>query len=348
MFQFDLKRNVTIGKGAIRNLLDGTSCASVKHYVETATKIMGADTECYDSVKDYFNLYHSKPGINILINSQEYWLGQEKDSAGSRSYFDTIMVDGNGTIRLYNYGDSLYDNTDSQKTICTTHRKRANIIDAVLNRGVEGLLELLSDTPKLKVFVPDDGETESITITAIDTDGNIYHPSHSVGKYGNWDFGRHVALPNETVVVTKTENLKTGEVKMNNVKNTATAVIAANKSSAVNAAKIEAGTIVINRAVKLLKPKMPFGTAGMLDSPVGRVALANVVNILVEQYASNNPKAKVISGAVMDAAMLQMVQSFNIGALVDDLISGVDISGFTEINETVTTAHELDINKYSK
>lgn len=350
MFQFDLKRNVSTGRGAIRNLKDGSSCASVKHYVNAARGIMGEDTECYDSAYEYFAHYSNNPKTSILINSRDYWLGKYK-TGGMSLYYDTLVIDPTGTIWFYNTGDSSYENSNSQKAIFYTQRKRDSIVNAALIGGIDGLSNIINDTPKLEpIFIEGDeadgDEVESITITVIDTDGNIFHPSSATGKYGNWD-STGISFNNNTVIV-KSENKSTGEVKMSNVKTTANAVIAANKSSAVNAAKIEAGTIVINRVVKLLKPKMPFGTSGMLDSPVGRVALANVVNILVEQYASNNPKAKVISGAVMDAAMLQMVQSFNIGQLVDDLISGVDISGFTEIKEVATDNTDIDLNKYAK
>ncbi len=347
MFRFDLKRNVIAGRGAIRNLNDGSSCASVKHYVNAARGIMG--TECYDSVSEYFAHYANNLKTSILINSADYWLGKYKTD-GMCYFYDTIVIDHNGIIWLYNESESSYEKSDSLKSIFYTQRKRDAIINAGIIGGIDGLSKILNDTPKIEPIYregdeADGDEPASITVTVIDTDGNIFHPSSAMGKYGNWD-STGISFTNN-VAITKSEN-KTGEVKMSTVKTTANAVIAANKSSAVNAAKIEAGTIVINRVVKLLKPKMPFGTSGMLDSPVGRVALANVVNILIEQYASNNPKAKVISGAVMDAAMLQMVQSFNIGQLVEDLISGVDISGFTEIKEVAADNTDIDLNKYAK
>lgn len=349
MFKYALKRNVVTGKGSIRNLSDGTSCASVKHYVQAATGIMGDSVECYDSSEDYFTFYGKRDDITLLINSEDFWFGRVRTTNPVEGRvddynYDTIVILPSGDIHLYNAGEGSYSSTESLRSIYRASRKQESIRDTGTRYGVNGILNLLNDIPSITIGEIPDDERESITITAIDTDGNIYHPSRTDGRFGNWDYACQVVETNETPKIQSKQEDK----PMNTIKTTATNVLAANKESAVNAAKIEAGGIVINRAVKLIKHKMPFGTASMIDSPIGRVALANVIALVVEQYAPRNEKAKLLSGAVMDAAMLQLVQSFNISALIDDLISGVDVSGFAKTEEVDQDNVTLDLTKYNK
>lgn len=73
---------------------------------------------------------------------------------------------------------------------------------------------------------------------------------------------------------------------------------------------------------------------GYIDTPIGRVVIANLLSVAVDQYAPTNQKAKAVAGAAMEAAMLEMVQSFNIAEMIDEMVKGIDISTFTQNSES--------------
>ena len=110
-------------------------------------------------------------------------------------------------------------------------------------------------------------------------------------------------------------------------------IVAANKSAVVNAAKLEAGKIALTQITKVAAKKAPFMIKGYIDTPIGRVVIANLLSVAVDQYAPSNQKAKAVAGAAMEAAMLEMVQSFNIAEMIDEMVKGIDISTFTTNTE---------------
>lgn len=117
---------------------------------------------------------------------------------------------------------------------------------------------------------------------------------------------------------------------MNTIKSTATAIVAANKNAAVNAAKLEAGSIVLKKVSSIAASKAPFMVRGYVDTAVGRVVIANLLNFAVSQYAPNNRKAVIAADAAMQAAMLELVQSFNVGEMIDEVLKGVNLSSLIE------------------
>ena len=72
---------------------------------------------------------------------------------------------------------------------------------------------------------------------------------------------------------------------------------------------------------------------GYVDTAVGRVVIANLLNFAVSQYAPGNRKAVIAADAAMQAAMLELVQSFNVGEMIDEVLKGVNLSSLIE-NET--------------
>lgn len=80
---------------------------------------------------------------------------------------------------------------------------------------------------------------------------------------------------------------------------------------------------------------------GYLDTPLGRAVVANIFSLAVDQYASNNNLAKELSDAALQAAALEVVQSFNISELIDEVIQGVGkgkLDVFKEVAEEAKLA----------
>lgn len=114
-------------------------------------------------------------------------------------------------------------------------------------------------------------------------------------------------------------------VKGNNIMATTKKIVDANKSAAIAAGKIEAGRIVVNKLTKLVAPKLPLMMRGYADTALGKVVIANVVNIAVEQYAPDNEKAKLLAEAAMQGAALELIQSFNVEELLEQVTAGISI-----------------------
>lgn len=110
-------------------------------------------------------------------------------------------------------------------------------------------------------------------------------------------------------------------------------VTAANTSALKVAAKVEAGSIAINRIVKMVTPKMPMMMRGYMETPFARVAVANMFHLAVQQYAAQNDKAQLVAEAMMEGAMLEMIKSFNIEEMINGVLDGIDVSKFSTKGE---------------
>lgn len=96
-----------------------------------------------------------------------------------------------------------------------------------------------------------------------------------------------------------------------------------NTESAAYAAKVTAGKTLNKVVLDKVNPNLPILLRGYANTPIGAVVLSNVVSFIVQNFASNNAKAKYAAEAMMDAAMIEFMDSFNIEALISDVLSGV-------------------------
>lgn len=194
---------------------------------------------------------------------------------------------------------------------------------------------------------PDSDGSQYTAVMAFDGDGNFLLPSklypyiynelvHEAGFIFWKDENQIIDSTEKHAVNSNTQSVNT-QITENKGKNTMTKIaniVAANKSAVVNAAKLEAGKIALTQITKVAAKKAPFMIKGYIDTPIGRVVIANLLSVAVDQYAPTNQKAKAVAGAAMEAAMLEMVQSFNIAEMIDEMVKGIDISTFTTNTES--------------
>lgn len=322
--------NATIIKGSLRNLLDGSSAASVQH---TATIIEKIHDEILDnndthySVDD-FTLLLDQKGALVIFN-RDYHIF--RNSRGTD--IDFIIVgyseSNNGYIaRLYNVQEK------EQVTSTKVNNIRLDSVGSLLN----SIWRELSSSYK-------GADSDAIETTGVlcfeKSTGNMLIPSDYLG-YGNESNIANAGFtlkPVDNVAKqavnsqTSSANAQTTENK-GNIMSKVSSIVAANKSAVVNAAKLEAGKIALTQITKVAAKKAPFMIKGYIDTPIGRVVIANLLSVAVDQYAPTNAKAKAVAGAAMEAAMLEMVQSFNIAEMIDEMVKGIDISTFTQSAET--------------
>lgn len=91
------------------------------------------------------------------------------------------------------------------------------------------------------------------------------------------------------------------------------------------AAKVVAGEALNKAIMKRLKKSMPVYARGYLKTPLAKVALANAVSFAVSNFANDNDKAKYVAEAMMEAAYVTMVKSFNIDKIITEVLSSTNI-----------------------
>lgn len=322
--------NATIIKGSLRNLLDGSSVASVQHTATIIEKIHDRildDEDTHYSVEDFTQLLDQKRAL-VIFNRDYHIFRNQRGSD-----IDFIIVgyseSNSGYIaRLYNVREK------EQVTATKVSNIRTDSVGSLLT----SIWRELSANYK-------SADSDVISTTGVlcfeRASGNMLIPSDYL-EYGNEsnvanagftlkpvdNIEKHTVNSNTQSVNTQTTENK-GKNTMTKIAN----IVAANKSAVVNAAKLEAGKIALTQITKVAAKKAPFMIKGYIDTPIGRVVIANLLSVAVDQYAPTNQKAKAVAGAAMEAAMLEMVQSFNIAEMIDEMVKGIDISTFTTSTE---------------
>ena len=319
--------NATVLKGALRNLLDGSRTTSIKHFINKAETIHRNFIDDYDAynMNSFLPLY--KQGATLVLYNQDYQL---LTSRGPDT--DFIIVKGS-TVKAYDTGAGL--------EVFSIENYEANPNDLY---DVENFLDSFWRYLSVGWNRSDYDGYRFAAVIAFDDNGNFLLPSELYDRVYEGDivdagfsFEREESIGNiEKHVVnsnTQSVNTQTTENKGKNSMTKIANIVAANKSAVVNAAKLEAGKIALTQITKVAAKKAPFMIKGYIDTPIGRVVIANLLSVAVDQYAPTNQKAKAVAGAAMEAAMLEMVQSFNIAEMIDEMVKGIDISTFTTNNE---------------
>ena len=320
--------NATVLKGALRNLLDGSRTTSIKHFVFNIETIHHNFFDDYDAynMNSFLPLY--KQGATLVLYNQGYQL---LTSRGPDT--DFIIVKGS-TVKAYDTGAGL--------EVFTIENYEANDNDLY---DVENFLDSFWRYLSVGWNRSDYDGYRFAAVMAFDDNGNFLLPPELYDRVYEGDivdagfsFEREESIGNiEKHAVnsnTKSVNTQTTENKGKNTMTKIANIVAANKSAVVNAAKLEAGKIALTQITKVAAKKAPFMIKGYIDTPIGRVVIANLLSVAVDQYAPSNQKAKAVADAAMEAAMLEMVQSFNIAEMIDEMVKGIDISTFTVNTES--------------
>lgn len=120
--------------------------------------------------------------------------------------------------------------------------------------------------------------------------------------------------------------------KGSNMKNLLSNVADQNKQAVTNAALLEAGRIANNELAKLAAKQLPMMVRGYADSPVGKLVIANIASIALQQFRPNDSKLKYLSDAMLSSAFQEAIQTLNIDKLISD---------FTENSKIQTALDKL-------
>ncbi|ARQ96276.1 hypothetical protein [Salmonella phage Stp1] len=317
--------NATVLKGALRNLLDGSRTTSIKHFINKAETIhqnFFDDFDAYD-MSSFLQLY--KQGATIVLYNRDNHL---LTSRGPDT--DFIIVKGS-IVKAYDTGAGL-----EVFTIENYEPYDKDLYD------VENFLDSFWRYLSVGWNRSDYDGYRLAAVMAFDDDGNFLLPSEIYPyvydgdiESAGFSFWKEKDQPIDSIENhAVNSSTQTTENKGKNTMTKIANIVAANKSAVVNAAKLEAGKIALTQITKVAAKKAPFMIKGYIDTPIGRVVIANLLSVAVDQYAPNNQKAKAVAGAAMEAAMLEMVQSFNIAEMIDEMVKDIDISTFTNNTES--------------
>lgn len=237
---------------------------------------------------------------------------------------DTLLIKYDGT-RLH----FLITDKDVENTLLTTAKWD----------GKQQLIPLVDSMLKSADYYSINGLIKEVGYFGV-LPGNYIVPENHYEHPDAWIFVDTRALENKfdkTQNVSNTNSVSqiqnsTGEENMSKVN----AIVSANKTAAVNAAKIEAGRIAVKQAVKLVKPAVPMMARGYLETALGELVVANLFKFAVDNFAANNDKAQVVADAMLQGAMMGAIQSLNIEELVNQVLDKVDVSKFTSLVEKET------------
>lgn len=120
------------------------------------------------------------------------------------------------------------------------------------------------------------------------------------------------------------------------IKQTASALVGANVTAAKLATKITIGNVINDRVAAMVLPKLPMMARGMLmaNPALTKVILANAVSGALIHFAPTNGKALLAADAMVNAAMLEFAGSFNIEAIINEALDGLDLSLLGDSSET--------------
>lgn len=306
----------------------------------------------YQAFEKFFNGVGNPRAVNIAVDTV-HTLTEEGDLS------QPFRHNAAGVTDLLNHGATVF--VYSNDTFFASHRRKANP-DAILLKFDGSRLHFVFMRPadngaiSLTGNVQWDGKkdiTDVLSTVLFIEFNNITVNDANIGYFGvlpdkyiipeneyqypdGWQylncghlenkFDKPAKNVNTNNAVTQNQN-STGEVKMTKVSN----IVTANKSAAVSVAKIEAGRIAVKQAVKLVKPAVPMMARGYLETALGELAVANLFKFAVDNFAPNNDKAKLVSDAMLQGAMLGAIQSLNVEQMINDVMDKVDISKFADI-----------------
>ena len=102
-------------------------------------------------------------------------------------------------------------------------------------------------------------------------------------------------------------------------------IVATNKTVAVSAAYMEAGRIANNQVAKLVAAKAPLMVRGYVDTPIGKLVLANLVGMALEQFRPADKQMAKVANHMMANAYQELIRTVDIEGMLNELTSSEGI-----------------------
>lgn len=106
----------------------------------------------------------------------------------------------------------------------------------------------------------------------------------------------------------------------------ATSLVERNKDAAKAAGFAEAGRIANKELTKIIAPRLPMMARGYLDTPLGRLVLANVAVAAAQQFKPDHKPLQALVQAMATQAYVEIVQTVKIDEFIENLLENKTIS----------------------
>lgn len=307
--------NQSVKFKALNNMLAGNASPhAVKHFEREVTSLFGTG-ERHELPTDFVNGALQGGKIVVLYNSNSWII----TSHGPHDVdFIVLRHTGSGNVEYY---ATRASNTD------VNNKDDVQVASLDINTVIHAIKDDFSEYHNIGSLRTD------YKVLAFTSDA-IYTPDWTLESLPEGWSQVHVENKiNRTGAIANNSSTNKGSTNMSNVKNTATVVAAKNKSAVVAVAKLEAGRIAIKQVSRVVTPKLPMMIRGYADSEIGRLVMANLFNFAVTQFAANNQNAQLVADAMLEGAMLEMLQKFNFEEMINEVVNKVDISKLTSSEE---------------
>lgn len=146
------------------------------------------------------------------------------------------------------------------------------------------------------------------------------------------DSARHQALMQieaQHQLAEAIRGLKLGDVSMaeKEEKIKKTGVVNRNKEAAVQAATLEAGKIALHRTRDLVAGSLPSSAHGFLDTPLGALAVANLLDGLAGMAMPEESPWRKVTGASLTAAYSEAIGVLNLDEITKSIFAGINLPG---------------------
>ena len=133
-------------------------------------------------------------------------------------------------------------------------------------------------------------------------------------------------------------------------KDTAALLVEGNKTAFKANASRRAGSMFNERVANLVTPRLPamVRMSGITTEPWFKFVLANAVAGAIVKFGGTNPKLAMLADAGVNAANDDFLGSFNLEAMINELVDGIDVSGLTNATDTVRETTSSGLRKASE
>lgn len=134
--------------------------------------------------------------------------------------------------------------------------------------------------------------------------------------------------PCTTILRTTINNPPTIEKEVtmtNKITAIASGIAASNFSAAKTAAVMEAGRIANVEITKVLAKRLPMMVKGYADTPAGRLIVANLAGVALQQFRPDDARLKALVDAMQVQAYQELLQTIDIEGFIDGLLENPKI-----------------------
>lgn len=120
--------------------------------------------------------------------------------------------------------------------------------------------------------------------------------------------------------------IQTTTRKINPIKETImTKIVDTNKQIATQAAFMEAGRVFLNQVTKFVAKQSPLMVKGYIDTPAGKLAIANATVLAVQHFRPNDARLNRLANAALGQAYQEMYQTFDIERFIEGFLNNETI-----------------------